>query len=248
MWAAAGVFFALLATGPFLRIAGIDTYVPTPWALLRYAPLIGEARMPSRFGVLVILAVAILFAGALSALVQRYPQHRRRLLAAAAVLLAFELWPAPRRLYSAEIPPIYERIARDSRPVRVLELPFGIRDGLSSLGNFSASSQFYQTLHGKPLIGGYLSRVSNPRKEFYQGLPFTEALLRKSEGQHLTDAEREAARASAPEFLRVAQLGYVIIDTGRSSPELRQFAVETMQLTLVDTSGWLELYVPTHAP
>src|ERR671932_1253916 len=37
------VTFALLALGPFVKIAGINTSIPTPWALLRYVPVISLA-------------------------------------------------------------------------------------------------------------------------------------------------------------------------------------------------------------
>src|SRR5918993_2366455 len=47
IWFTAGA--ALLALGPFVQIAGMSTYVPTPWAVLRYLPVIGAARMPPRF-------------------------------------------------------------------------------------------------------------------------------------------------------------------------------------------------------
>ena len=76
-----------------------------------------------------------------------------------AAALVFELWPAPRPLHTAAVPPIYGQIREDPRNIRVLELPFGIRDGVMSEGDFSASSQFYQTYHEKALMGGYLSRI-----------------------------------------------------------------------------------------
>lgn len=244
-WAAVAIGTASLALGPFLRVAGVETYVPTPWAFLRYVPLIGEARMPPRFAVIVVMAVAMLFATALTVLGRRYPTpQRRRLLAVVGILLAFELLPAPRELYSAEIPSIYDIVARDPRQVRLLELPFGIRDGLSSLGDFSASSQFFQTRHGKALIGGYLSRVSQPRKEFYLQHPYVLALIRKSEGHALSTRERDAAAAAAADFVRSAQLGYVVIDTGRVTPALQQFAVDTLKLRQVGEDGFRRLYVP----
>ena len=93
------------------------------------------------------------------------------------MLLVFELWPAPRTLYSAEISPIYDRIAADPRPVRVLALPFGVRDGTWETGNFRPRSLYNQTRHGKPLIGGYLSRVSPRRVErMRQDYPTLDAL------------------------------------------------------------------------
>ena len=41
--------FAAMALGPFVHVAGINTYIPGPWAVLRYVPVVGLARSPSRF-------------------------------------------------------------------------------------------------------------------------------------------------------------------------------------------------------
>ncbi len=59
------ITFALLALGPFIQVAGLNTHIPTPWALLRYVPIVGLARSPSRFAVIVIMGVSTLFALAL---------------------------------------------------------------------------------------------------------------------------------------------------------------------------------------
>jgi len=40
LWFTMALAFGILALGPFLQIAGVQTFVPTPWALLRYVPLI----------------------------------------------------------------------------------------------------------------------------------------------------------------------------------------------------------------
>ncbi|MEO7191286.1 MAG: hypothetical protein ABI051_09535 [Vicinamibacterales bacterium] len=244
LWAAIAVFFAFLALGPFIRIATVQTYIPTPWALLRYVPLIGEARMPPRFAVLVVMAVAVLFAEALTGLRKRYPSRRRTLLGVIGIALAFELMPAPRRLYSAKVPDVYYQIAADARDVRVLDLPFGIRDGLSSLGDFTAASQYYQTVHHKPLLGGYLSRVSDLTKTYYRSLPTASALLDLSEGRSLTAEEEASARAHAREFVTEAQLGYVVIETGRVKPALRLFAIDVLGLEPIVATDGFELLKP----
>ena len=96
--------------------------------------------MPSRFAVVALLGFCVILAFALSAITSRDPRRRRLILATVGCALAFELLPVPRTLYSAEIPAIYRTIARDPRPVRVLQLPFGIRDGLSSIGDFGAAA------------------------------------------------------------------------------------------------------------
>ena len=72
-WFVLTIGFALLALGPFIYIAGANTHVPGPWALLRYAPGFGLARMPSRFAIVALLGVAVLMAGALAAIGERWP-------------------------------------------------------------------------------------------------------------------------------------------------------------------------------
>lgn len=243
-WTATALLFAAMALGPFIRIAGVDTYVPTPWTFLRYVPLIGEARMPPRMAAVVIMAVAVLFAGALASLVRRYPRHRRRILVGVGVTLAFELCPAPRRLYSAELPGIYRTVANDLAPVRVLELPFGVRDGLSSLGDFTARSQFHQAFHGKPLVGGSLSRISARKKTFYQSWPFLNMLLLLSRPDAPAPAVPPDLLASGPDFIDRINLGYVVMETARMRPELRAFAMDALDLELLEHGQGYELYRP----
>jgi hypothetical protein len=243
-WVALGVFAATLAAGPFIRIAGVSTYVPTPWTLLRYAPLLGGARAPARFMAVVMLATAVLFALALTALVRRLPAMRRQILTVVTVALLFELLPAPRALHSAEVPAIYDRIAADARHVRVLELPFGVRSGLSSVGDFSAITQFYQTVHHKRLIGGYLSRVSPKRVAAIRRRPILDALIELSEGRDLPEARITSLQLVAPSFVHGARLGYVIVDRTRASQALVAFAVRALRLEKIDSSGERDLYRP----
>jgi len=244
LWTAVTIGFAWLSLGPFIRIAGYSTFIPTPWALLRYVPIVGDARMPQRFAVVALMGVAVLFAHALAVLVRHAPHRRRWIIAAAGIAIAFELAPVPRVLYSAEIPAIYDTIAADPRPVHVLELPFGVRDGLSSLGDFSAVTQFYQTRHGKAVIGGYKSRVSGKRKAELADLPVLGALIRLSEGRHLSPGAEARAREAAPTFAERRHLGYVVMHTNWVRPELRRFAIDFLGLRFVASDDGHELYVP----
>jgi hypothetical protein len=244
IWLAITLGFGLLALGPFIHVAYVNTYIPTPWALLRYVPLIGGARMPSRFAIAALLGFCVLLAFALAALASRFPQRRRLILATVGFALAFELLPVPRTLYSAEIPAIYRTIAADPRPVRVLQLPFGIRDGLSSIGDFSAAWQFYQTAHGKRLIGGYVSRFSPQRAASLRRRPVLNALVALSEKRQLSARGAARARRRADDFLVQYRVGYVVIDMSRATPELRDFAVTLLNLRKIESDGAFELYVP----
>jgi hypothetical protein len=194
------------------------------------------------------LVFAIVFAKALAWVATADGRHRVRVLSIVTALLLFELLPAPRPLYSAEVPRIYRHIAAAPSDIRVLELPFGIRDGTSSVGDFTARSQFFQTMHGKPLLGGYLSRVSQRRLAEVRSSDMLDALIRLSEGRRLpADRVRQLA-AEAPAFVDRAHLGFVVIDRARTPAVLRQFALEVLQLRHIESDGDFELYRPRQSP
>ena len=244
IWIAITTTFGLLALGPFLHVAGFNTHVPGPWAFARYLPLIGLARTPARLAIMVALGVSVLFAGALTYLGHRWPRRRRLLLACVSMAMLFELLPAPRPLYSASIPAFYTRVSEDPRDVTLLELPVGVRDGTSSVGNFTARSQFFQTAHGKPLIGGYLSRVSRRRIAETRQDAFLDALITLSEGGTLDAARQSALEERGPDFVRRGRIGYVVIDNDRTSPRLRDFAMRALRLQHVAAEDCYDLFVP----
>jgi hypothetical protein len=242
-WVTAG--FAALALGPFVIIGGANSYIPGPWALLRYLPVVSIVRTPTRFAIVAALGLAMLLAGALVALGERWPHRRRRIGWAVLALLLFELLPAPRPLYSAQYPDLLTVIADDPRPVRVLNLPFGVRDGAQSVGNFSARSQFNQTRHGKPLIGGYLSRVSERRiTQLRERFPVLSVLMRLSEGQPLTEDDRTIVMTQGATFVADASVGYVLIDRSSIPDTLSTLAVSAFDLEHVATEGQYSLYRP----
>ena len=242
LWSGMAVLFALLALGPFVHVAGANTYVPGPWAFLRYLPIVGLARSPGRFAVVVMLMTAVLFGAALCWLGSRNPHRRRLIVGGVAGVLVFELLPAPRQLYSAVPPRVYRHVAAAPANSRVLELPFGVRDGTSSVGNFTARSQFYQTYHHKLLIGGYLSRVSRRRISEIRRYEMLDALITLSENKRLDDARRERLIAGGRAFAKGSRLAYVVIDRPMVPPPLRDFAIRAFDLRFVERDGDVELY------
>jgi hypothetical protein len=203
--------------------------------------------MPSRLSIVVTMGVAML----LAMVVQEIRARSRRPHAYTALvgaLLIFELLPAPRRLNDATVPAPYRFIAEDPRPLRVLSLPFGLRDGLKSRGNYSASSQFYQTVHEKGLIGGYLSRLPGDSIERYRGNFTLRVLMRYSEGTPVDDALLATGLERGPRNVEQLKIGYVVINRERSSAELIAFAKSALNLTYMSSDGVLDLYHTPLAP
>lgn len=240
-WVAFTACFTLLALGPFIHVGGMLTYIPTPWALLRYLPVVGAARMPTRIIVLAMFGLAVLLAYALRDLRARVP-YRRTATCAIAALLILELLPAPRTLHPATIPSIYAIVKADPRPIKVMTLPFGLRDGLNSFGNTTAAAQFYQTFHEKPIIGGYISRLPQREVADYRRMRVTRALMDLSEGESLSDERRANVIERAHQLLPTWRLGYVVVETDRATDELVQFAKDAFGLTFVASDGPYTLY------
>ena len=236
--------FGLLALGPFIHVAGINTFVPGPWALLRYVPIVGMARTPSRFSVVMMLGVAVLLASALTWATARWPRHRKLILVAAAAGLLIELLPTPRPLYSGAIPSIYAYVSASPPDTRVLNLPFGVRDGTMSEGDFNAQAQFFQTAHGRRLIGGYLSRVSGKRRAAIRSEPVLAALMTLSENRNLASDDYARLALGAPDYFRRANVGFVVIDRSRMPQALDEIAIGALGLELIAADGPFELYRP----
>jgi hypothetical protein len=242
LWAGLCVTFGLLALGPFIHVAGVNSYVPGPWALLRYVPLVGLAHTPARFAIVLTLCFAVVVADALRELSRRRPDRRRLLLTVAGLLLAAELLPVPVRLYSAEIPPLYRHVAAAPPSTTLLELPYGVRDGVSNIGDFSARTEFNQTAHGRTVIGGYLSRVPRRRVDELLVDPVTRSLAILSEKRPLTANEQAVLSREGPRFVREKRIGFVVIDRARASMTFERLAIEALRLRHVETNGTFSLY------
>jgi hypothetical protein len=245
-WVAFTAIFALLSAGPFLHVAGVNTHVPGLWAFLRYVPIIGLARSPSRFAVLAVLGLSILFACSLAAVLRRV---RPVFVAALLLVLMLELVPAPRVLYSAEVPDVYKLIAATNDEAgRVLEIPTGVRDGVSSIGKIDAASQYFQTRHHRPMVGGYVSRVSKWRMGENRGSPVLGAIFEFSEGRTPGKDLLARARAGRDAFLRRTCVRFVLVKKRRASEELQRFAREGLKLTPVHEDADYQLLTPVDPP
>lgn len=153
-WALAALAFALLALGPTLQIAGRTTGLPLPYRLLQGIPGVNVSRGPARFALLVTLCLAVLAGLGLAGLAQKLPRSPRPRLVALATpllvaLLLAEHVAVPYPLTAVVPAPFYRQLAAAREAGAVLELPLVMT---------RATSLYGQTVHGRPIVGGYLSR------------------------------------------------------------------------------------------
>jgi hypothetical protein len=226
-WKAVLVVFAIWALGPFLTVAGFDTALPLPQALARFVPLVDNARIPGRAIVCVYLALGVLMALRMAATGR--PAIRWALLA----LLAIDYLHAPIPLTALDRPAVYEQLATIPDSGAVIELPFGIGDGLSKgRGSQDRRLLYYATIHGHPVVGGYIGRMPPDVAMVYDAMPVVGNLLRLSNGE-------EAVQEPTP---MLVPFRYLVLDTGAASQELIDYVHRALDMDLIASGDGKQLY------
>lgn len=170
-WFLSAISAVILALGPLLVIGGRNFFtvfklnILLPYGLFYYLPFFSIMRTPARFGLVAILALAIVAAFGFKGLVGLLePRLEKRgnplklgvtlaLTGVVSLLILFEFAPYVTTA-TPVVPPIYNVVRQDTNQNHVvLELPY------------RPASHFYiaQVAYNKPMIGGYLARqVDNP--------------------------------------------------------------------------------------
>jgi hypothetical protein len=248
-WLLALLVFTWLSLGPWLHWAGQELPIPGPFALVSRLPFFSGNRYPSRYGVLVLLCLAVLAAQGLIWL--GYWARQRQWPAALPALLVGLLFlaeqlAAPLPLSDFRIPAIYDRLAAEPGDFAVLELPTGWRNGARVLGRSDVlimRQQWYQTAHAKRRLGGNTSRNPEYKFQYFTETPLLGDLiaLMNADRDHLApvlEAEYPAmvarAQAQAAELLDFLEVRYVTLHVEHAPALLVRYVEEALPLTLVE--------------
>ena len=238
IWFWTSLIFGLFTLGPFLQINGryrfdldgVEATFPLPFVILHYLPIIKANRAPNRNSVLLMLGLAVLVGYGVYWLLGHWVSQRRAtgqsnqspkhpstqslnlavsLLLTAAILFEHLALPAP--LSDARIPAVYAQIAADPRPVSVLQVPLGWRNSFGVWGPEQTQLQYFQTSHGKPMLGGNISRAPDFKMEYFKRIPLFQALRNVQVGEPVEPSLLETARAQATDLMYLYNTGYVLL-------------------------------------
>ncbi len=142
---------AVCSAPPEARVFGL--LIPFPSHFI--AKVTSTWRVYSRFVVIVMVALVALASVGLSSLVRgRRPGARMAILVAASVLIPLDLWAHSygviNRLHPKDVPSVYYALKRQP-PGLAAEYPL-VPTGFDP----TYDSLFFQSIHGKPLLNGYL--------------------------------------------------------------------------------------------
>ncbi len=244
-WSLVGALFFVWSLGPHLMVFGVNTGFVLPQALLRYVPVISNARIPGRAVVLVYLALAVLSAIAMASLTLRL-RRPAAIVGALLFALLIDYSPPPFPIIELNRPPLYETL-RD-RPERgsVVELPLGVRDGFGERGVLDERVLFQQTIHERPIVGGFVARLSPAIRQYYEDDALLAGFLDLSEGRPAADHLPRAAVAER--LLRRNGVRFVVLDRRTASPALVTYVETDLPLELIGHDERRSLYVTSEQP
>ncbi len=215
-WLVVALGFTVLALGPQLQIDGqvLAVMLPYQW-LSNLIPVFSITGIPGRFVVMTSLAVAMLAAYGLASWLKwlRYQRIRFAVWVAVAILVSLEYSAAPLQLTSTKVDNAYSILAQDEEQCAVIDIKWDI--------NFLMHKQ---TVHGKPLIGGWLARLPADKAAYLNQGGVDKTLLAFLVGldwqQYSTTAELKAA---VQEALLARQVHYIIDHNDVAGAWIEQF-------------------------
>ncbi len=222
-WIASAMVFAILSLGPLLHINGQSVFdvdglqvtFPMPFLLLHYIPLLKENRVPNRFGVLVMLSLAVLVGFAIAWASQKAKEKNARFWVAlplgALFLLLFEHAAAPLPLTDARVPDVYHQIAQEPGDFAVLTLPLGWRNSFGQQGAEDTRTQYYQTAHEKFIFPGNIQRNPPFLFEYFDRISLFHSLSEIEFYQEVPEETAARDRAQAPSLMSFFDIRYVVI-------------------------------------
>ena len=207
LWLGSAVLFLLVAIGPHPSIHGktIET-ITLPWSSV-FVPLL---RYPLRFQLLVMFGLAGA-AGYGWRVVQNWLVRFRpwalvcSIGMLALLVLDYSHWPFPTTV--PVVSPFYEQLALEPGDFAIAPLPTGRQTAKYYM--------YYQTIHGKKIIGGHVSRTPHDALQFVKEHPLLR-LLRQVEpvSPEITDISRQFAGLSE------AGIRYLVLHKEQVSPDL----------------------------
>lgn len=186
-WFLSAIVFFILSFGPILHFFNRE-YYPMPYIILSMFPGFSLFRCPYRFGAMLMLSLSVISVFSLNGILK--PQRRRNLkFIVILFLISFEFLAVPVPLQELKTPEIYKKISQDKGDYALLEVP--VSPWRIKLPNMVGERNvpaylYYQTIHGKKIVGGWASREPESVLNFLDNTPLIVDLCYPSAGNALS--------------------------------------------------------------
>ena len=184
-WLAGALVLFVLALGPELKFTGM----PMPFAMFSWWEPLQQFRTPSRLTIPAAIGLAAVMALVADRVFSRWPARNVAWCAGIALVLRVALASIQHPLATQAYPVFdaYRQIAEAGEAGSLVEVPFGVRSGLDRIGNGGEALQFYQHIHGRPIMNAMVARLPGEVFAFYRRHP--SLLVLAGEQTDATDRE-----------------------------------------------------------
>jgi hypothetical protein len=147
-----------------------------------------------------------------------------------------------------DLPSSYLALHEAARPGAVCELPLGLRDGFGETGSLDEAVLFHQTVHERPIVGGFIARLPPALGRRYDTIPVIRSFLRLSSGGDVASEDMGLPPANAAAALASTGIAYVVLDRRRAGAELVRYVESGILLRPMKEEDGRAFYeVPTGA-
>jgi hypothetical protein len=156
------IIFFILALGMHLNIAGIRTSIPLPYLFFyKFIPGISITGVPTRFTIMVLFCLCILAALGFQYFYQRMHNSYKKIFAILVIFIIFmEFISVPFPISRFEIPQFYKDISFEQNNYAIIDLHENPSQVL-----------YYQTIHNKKILEGYVSKKTKESEDFIKNTP-----------------------------------------------------------------------------
>ncbi|MBU2540766.1 MAG: hypothetical protein KJ593_02590 [Candidatus Omnitrophica bacterium] len=244
-WSFSLIVFLLLSLGLFPHFLGRKIMIPLPFFIIYFTPILKNVRIPARFLIMAMLCCAILSSFSLVFIFDKLKKTWKKSFAAIIIiaLISFE-YLARVPIENIKPPLIYEQIKRDKQTGVVLEIPLGWQDSIKLLGEQSSvRAMYYQSIHQKPIFGGYVSRFPSSAAFYYLRQPIFVAILelqRTREIQLPKNISQEQKRVE--EFIDSFNLRYIIIHSPYLNTPVHEYIENIFPLNKIYEDAKIVVY------
>ncbi|HSB01946.1 MAG TPA: hypothetical protein VLE49_14950 [Anaerolineales bacterium] len=235
-WIVAFWIFTFLALGPVAHWKG-QALFPLPYQWLVEVPLFREARIPSRWMIMAIMALAVVVGQILAWIGQRSKKYSSAINICIGIIILFEYLPAPLHLGDRSVPAIYYTIAQDKQPGSVLDMPFGLNDGYTSLGGWNPRAMYFQTITSRPIVGAHISRIPAYIFNTYTRMPILGRLAKIEQGENYAIADVKADQRMRDEVVQVLNLRFIVIPDWYQEQPGSSYILQVFRGCLEELSG-----------
>jgi hypothetical protein len=200
---------------PKIKIAGASvSYSPT--AFLHYIPFLNNIRNPSRMIMLFYLILPLWIGLRIeSAEIKTSIKRVLPILLLLSTIIEYVPKAYP-KMKKTDVEHVFERLAEEENDLGLWNIPTGLVDGFQKVGDFDVKHLQRQMVHGKPLVGGYISRIDSTVFNRFKLNPY---IAYYNLGIGLETINSFASDTEVKSFIQGMDLGYIVLDTTKISAQ-----------------------------